>query len=334
MFDFIGMQNQEPLVYVAVLNWFKYETTAACLRTLVAMDYPRVQIIVVDNGSTNGSAEKLRAEFPHLRILETGENLGYAGGNKWVSDLALSEGADLLWVLNNDTTVRPNALSALVKAYLTFGEAVYSNTTLLSEHPDVIHYAGTYAPDELSDPANPYDKLKGELLASCWEKLTDREARIYGHSLLIPVTVIAKYGFMDTGFFMFCEEEDYFLQLKKHGIPTRYVRDAIILHESSGSFKGKTGSLHQGMKLPLVYYGKRNKYFMKMRWEGQAPSLALQDRGGWWTLVKFFIKFRLSSKEKRASMMEDYMWNLAAWHAWKGVRGKTLDPADYRDAVG
>ncbi len=325
------MQNQLPLVYVAVLNWFKYETTAACLRSLLAMDYPNMQVIVIDNGSTNGSAEKLRQAFPQLRILETGENLGYAGGNKWVSDLALKEGADLLWVLNNDTTVRPQALSALVKAYLTYGDAVYSNTTLMSEHPDVVHYAGTYGPDEASDPNSPYDKLKGALLSDCWDQLTDREARIYGHSLLIPVSIIAKHGFMDTDFFMFCEEEDYFLRLKKVGVSTRYVKEAIILHESSGSFKQSSGNLHQGMKLPLVYYGKRNKYFMKMRWEGASPASALQDRGGWWTLVKFFTRYYLSSSQKKKAMMEDYFWNLAAWHAWKGVRGKTIDPTDFRD---
>jgi GT2 family glycosyltransferase len=288
-----------------------------------------MEIIVVDNGSRNDSLSHLRQTFPSLRILDAGANLGYAGGNKLVSDLAMGEGADLLWVLNNDTLVRPDTLSELVKAYQKYGNAVYSNTTLMSEHPDVVHYSGSYAPDEPSDPACPYDKRKGRLLTDVWEELSDCEARIYGHSLLIPVDLIRRYGFMDTEYFMFCEEEDYFRRLRAAGIATRYVKMAVVVHESSGSFKQK-GEIHTGMKRTLIYYGKRNRYFFDMRWNGKTKADILRSRGGLFALLKFFVKYHLSSAAEKEKQAEDYFWNLAAWHAWLGRRGKTLDPADFR----
>jgi GT2 family glycosyltransferase len=318
-----------PSVYIAVLNWYNYPSTVACVRSLLAMDYPNFKIVIVDNFSKNESVEVFRKEFPDLQVIALKENIGYAGGNKVVSDLALKENADLVWVLNNDTTVRQNALSELIRSYQQFGEAVYSNLTLMSESPDVVHYSGSYLPDEISDPGNPYDKNKGLLLTDIFDQLDDKEARIYGHSLLIPTTIIRKCGFMDPDFFMFCEETDYFKTLEKFNIKTRFVKKAIILHESSGSFK-KEGNLDNKLKLPLLYYAKRNQYYFDMKWKQLKRSEILKQRGGWLNLMKFFVKYRTISKEEKERLGEDYMFNLAAWDAFRGKRGKTLDPADFR----
>jgi len=318
-----------PSVSVSILNWFHHEATAACVRSVLASDYPNFHITVVDNGSTNGSANILAEDFPQIRVIASPENLGYAGGNKLAVDVALQEGADLVWVLNNDTTVRPDALRHLVDAYLKHGEAVYSNTTLMGEHPDIIHYAGSYGPLEASDPANPYDRMKGRLLSELWDALEDREARIYGHSLLIPAPVIRRCGFMDTEYFMFCEEEDYFKRLRQHSVTTRYVRNAIIVHESSGSFK-KAGQVDQRLKLPLLYYGQRNRYHLAMRWDGMPRTDILRSRGGGWPLLKFFVRYHLSSPAQQAQMADDHMVNLAAVHAFLGIRGRTLNPTDFR----
>jgi hypothetical protein len=318
-----------PKVYISVLNWFNHEATTACVHSLLRSDYPAMEIIVVDNGSRNDSLSRLRESFPNLRVLDAGSNLGYAGGNKIVSDLALAEGADLLWVLNNDTLVRSDTLTELVKGYQKYGDAVYSNTTLMSENPDVVHYSGSYTPSENSDAVYPYDRRKGKLLAEVWEELNDCEARIYGHSLLIPVSLIRLHGFMDIDYFMFCEEEDYFRRLRHFGVATRYIKHAVVIHESSGSFKEK-GELHDGMKCALIYYGKRNRYFFDMRWNGKSRGDILRARGGLSALLKFFVKYHLSSLVEKEKQAEDYFWNLAAWHAFLVKRGKTIDPADFR----
>jgi len=318
-----------PKVYVSILNWYNYETSTKCVSSVLESIYENFEVIVVDNGSKNRSLSKLRQRFPNLRIIDAGENLGYAGGNKLVSDLAIKENAELLGILNNDTVVRPDALSHLVESYMKFGEAVYSNTTLMSEDPDIIHYSGRYTPTENSISKQPYDKLKGVLFSEVKDKLEDREARIYGHSLLIPLSVIRKHGFMDTEYFLFYEEEDYFKMLQTKNITTRYVKNAIVLHESSGSFKN-TGVVDSKMKLPLLYYGERNRYHFNIRWNHYSKSQVLASKGGWFSLLKFFIRFWLSSKEWQHRYAEDRMHNLAALHAFVGKRGKTMDPANFR----
>jgi GT2 family glycosyltransferase len=283
----------------------------------------------VDNGSTNDSVTILGVRFPQVRIIASKENLGYAGGNKLAVDMALKEGAELIWVLNNDTTVRPDTMRHLVEAYRNHGDAVYSNTTLMSENPDIVHYSGSYGPTEESDPSNPYDRMRGKMLADIWDNLTDREARIYGHSMLIPASIIHSFGFMDTEFFMFCEEEDYLKMLRNHGVTTRYVRNAIMVHESSGSFK-KDGKVDNRLKLALIYYGKRNRHFMAMKWNNASRAESLRSRGGWWALVKFFLRYYISESAQQVALKEDYMVNLAAVHAFLGIRGRTFNPSDFR----
>ncbi|MCB9192572.1 MAG: glycosyltransferase family 2 protein [Flavobacteriales bacterium] len=313
-------------VSIVVLNWSKYEMTIACVRSLQKLDYPNYEIIVVDNDSPNDSYQRLKDTFPNTEIVRSKENLGYAGGNKLGVDKALERGTDLIWILNNDTTVRPDSLTELVRSFEKYGEAIYSNTTLMSENPDIIHYAGTYDYNEEPEANNTYDKLKGTLLKEVFDKLSDRPARIYGHSLLIPVSVIKKYGFMDTDYFMFCEETDYFEHLRRAGVTTRYVRNAILTHKSSGSFKEK-GKLKKDMRRILLYYNKRNRYHYAKRWNGMTTNEILKSRGGWLQVFKFFIRYSLTTS-KTEDQVDDYYWNLAALHAAIGKRGRVFNPND------
>jgi GT2 family glycosyltransferase len=315
-----------PKVYISVVNWYKHETTALCVQSLLKMDYQNFEIIIVDNNSKNGSVKYLNQEFPSIQIIESKENLGYAGGNKLVVDLAIENNIELIWVLNNDTKVKSNSLTELVKSYQKYGKAVYSNLTLLSENPDIIHYSGSYFPGEESLRENTYDKLKGKLLSEVYDNLEDREARIYGHSLLIPLSVINQCGFMDVNYFMYHEELDYFKTLATFGIKTRFVKNAIITHESAGSIK-EDGELNARLLLVLLYYGKRNQYYFDLKWNDLAKGTIIRDRGGWFTLIKFFLKHFM--RRDKNVLKENYILNLAAWHAYRGIRGKTVDPANF-----
>jgi GT2 family glycosyltransferase len=217
--------------------------------------------------------------------------------------------------------VRPDSLTELVKSYQQYGDALYSNTTLLSENPDIIHYAGTYAIDEPLRPDKypTYDKLKGELLEKHISELKDKEARIYGHSMLIPVSVIRKYGFMNLEYFMFCEETDYTLSLHQKGIPSRYVAKAIITHISTSTFK-----LSPKMKFVGTYYGVRNKYYLDKKFPSGYRSKILSQVGGWKGVLKFVMFNRLLKKNYLSEEMHYQM--LGLWHGIIGKRGKVIEP--------
>src|SRR5438477_3617076 len=105
-------------VWIVVLNWNGLTDTLACVESLRELHYAERRVIVVDNGSTDGSVGALRSASSRLgiEIIETGKNLGYAGGNNLGIRHALDHGADFILVLNNDTTVDPLLLDELVGA--------------------------------------------------------------------------------------------------------------------------------------------------------------------------------------------------------------------------
>ncbi len=310
-----------PSVLIVVLNWMKYEDTINCVRSLQLLEYSNFTIYIVDNASENESFQVLKDTFPTEIIVQSKENNGYAAGNKLGSDYALTQNFQLIWVLNNDCIVRKESLSYLVDSYLKYGDALYSNTTLMSENPDIIHYAGTYAIDEVLQPDKypTYDKLKGKLLDEVKDDLTDHPARIYGHSMLIPISIIKKYGFMDTKYFMFCEETDYTLTLHQKGIASRYVAKAIITHISTSTFK-----LSPKMKFIGTYYGVRNRFHMDRKFPNGYREKTLLKYGGWKGILKFILLNRLLKINYLSEELHYTM--LGIWHGIINKRGKVISP--------
>ncbi len=103
-----------PLVYVVVVNWNLRDDTAECLESLLLSDYANYRVLVVDNGSQDGSPEYLQARFPHTESIKNPTNLGFAKANNIGIRFALEHGAEHVFLLNNDTTVAPNMLSKVV----------------------------------------------------------------------------------------------------------------------------------------------------------------------------------------------------------------------------
>ncbi|HEX7976348.1 MAG TPA: glycosyltransferase family 2 protein, partial [Anaerolineales bacterium] len=106
----------EPKVFFVILNWNQGAMTLDCLRSLQSLTYPNYQVVLVDNGSTDGSPDLIRAQFPDCILIESKENLGYSEGNNLGIRCAIDQGAAYLMLLNNDTLVDPEMLTRLVRA--------------------------------------------------------------------------------------------------------------------------------------------------------------------------------------------------------------------------
>src|SRR5205823_1889527 len=104
-----------PRVGIIILNWNSYQVTSECLLSLRKLNYPNTEIVLVDNGSSDDSADRLQNEFPEIRVLRNPENLGFPGGNNVGIRYVLDRGADYLLLLNNDTVVQPDFLRELVQ---------------------------------------------------------------------------------------------------------------------------------------------------------------------------------------------------------------------------
>jgi GT2 family glycosyltransferase len=107
-------ESRPPRVVAVVLNWNGLEDTMRCLASLAATAHRPLDVLVVDNGSRASPRAALAAAEPRVELIENGRNLGYAGGNNVGIRAALARAADFVWVLNNDATVEPGTLSALL----------------------------------------------------------------------------------------------------------------------------------------------------------------------------------------------------------------------------
>ena len=123
-----------PKVFIVILNWNGLEDTLACLESLEGLEYSNYEVIVVDNDSADGSEEVLRERYPQHIILQSGANLGFAGGMNVGLRYALAHGASYAWLLNNDTLVEPDALTQLVRRMQAKPDAGLCGSTLVYHH--------------------------------------------------------------------------------------------------------------------------------------------------------------------------------------------------------
>lgn len=221
-------------VAVVILNWNGKNDTIACLQSLGG--YP--EIIVVDNGSSDDSVCEIRKQFPNVRVIETGINLGYAGGNNVGIETALKEGAGAVLLLNNDTKASPGMLEAFIQSAKNLPTVgIWGGYPLRHSHPDQLDHLG-----------GVWNREKGDFdLIGVREKKGFRTEipldYVCGCSIFIRREVFEKIGLLETKFFLYWEEADFGMRAKKAGFEIGICYDAILHHKVSASFTG--GSAHK-----------------------------------------------------------------------------------------
>ncbi len=228
------MSTPFPKIGIILLNWNGKEDTLACLASLEKVTYPSYEILVVDNGSTDGSAAAIRARYPAVSLIETGENLGFAEGNNVGIWAALGAGADLVFLLNNDTVVAPDILDQFV------------NT--LSSHPGAgILGARIYRfdrQDTLDHLGGMWDQKTGTFtfvgLGERQPPAAEPQELDYvcGAGILIRREVVEAIGGLEPRFFLIWEESDFCLRAKRGGFKTLTCPTAKLWHKVSSSFVG------------------------------------------------------------------------------------------------
>ncbi|MBI4866792.1 MAG: glycosyltransferase family 2 protein [Candidatus Wallbacteria bacterium] len=218
------MSSEAPLVYISILNWNRFQVTLACLESLKKLDYPNFRVVVVDNGSTDGSVHRIRQLFPELELVENNANYGFARGQNTGIRWALARGARYVWVLNNDTEVDPHALTALVEEACRDERigAVGSLILDLQLRDRVQHWGGGRA--------------------SLWYGLSRASVShsrppdwITGCSLLLRREALEDQGLLDEGFFMYWEDADLGFRLRRAGWKLAVATGSRLWHSGSGT---------------------------------------------------------------------------------------------------
>jgi len=253
----MSVEKGDELVGVVVLNWNRREDTLACLRSLQRVEAPALLPIVVDNGSSDGSAEAIAAEFPQIELIRTGANLGFAGGNNVGIERALALGATHVVVLNNDVEVDPGFAAALLAEASRRPDAASLGSKILFASPaDVIWFAGaTYDPrsgynGRQRGYREPDDGRFDEVVA------TDRAC---GAAMLVPRAVLERVGLFDPELFLYNEDTDWSLRARAAGLRHYVVPASKVWHRVSAGSGGESSPTS-------LYYGARNSIVVAERY--------------------------------------------------------------------
>lgn len=298
-----------PSVLISVLNFNDFLSTKKCVESLNKYIKDGEEILVIDNNSPDNSFKKLKNNFNNIKIIKSKINGGYASGHKIAVEYAIHKNFELLWILNNDLTVREDTLSELISAYLMHGVGIYGSISLKSEKPDIINFGGG-STEDISKPFNYNDYENFSLKDYNIETRFRAVQSVEGSSLLIPTKIIKKHGFMSEQYFMYGEETDYCYRLKRLGIKSYVVPKSIVIHKGSESMKGKY--------YLEAYYRRRNFLYFEKNNYGISIVKNIHRRVGIMSLIKFFIYYLLKYKNKDY----EYYLNLGNLHALINKKGK------------
>jgi GT2 family glycosyltransferase len=221
--------DSNPRVSCVLVNWNGWQDTIECVNALKKCTYPNMNIVIVDNGSTNDSIAKIRLAHPDITLLESGKNLGYAGGNNIGIRYALAGDVDYIWMLNNDTKPAPNALSTLIaKASADSSLGAVASICYYADRPDTVQvWAGAHI-----------NLWIGYVRNSTMPHSDDWFHSLYGASLLIKRAAFVGVGLLDEGFFHYWEETEFCVRLRKRGWKLAAAPDSRVLHKVGASTGG------------------------------------------------------------------------------------------------
>lgn len=226
---------------VIIVNWNTASMTLECLESLYANTAAcRVEVIVVDNGSQDGSADRIIQTFPNVTLIRNRDNRGFAAASN--QGIETAQGGYLL-LLNSDTIVCDGVLERLIACLddhpevgivgprLVDGEgrlqlSARKFPTLRSALFEALHLHMLF----------PRSRVFGDQLLSWWDHRAERSVDfVEGSSLLVRRVVVDQIGLLDTGYFMYSEDVDWCWRARRAGWTVAYLPEASIIHLGGGS---------------------------------------------------------------------------------------------------
>lgn len=252
-----------------MLNWQRVAKTLRCLVSLSRVVHPRFRIVVVDNGSGDDSEQAIRLAHPELAVVQSGRNLGYAGGNNIGIRAAMSTGADYVWILNNDTVVEPQALSEAVAAAGSderigiVGSSMYTS-------PEPWTAARLYPTGGLWENRAEH-LLSCDRVEGCPEHGIHRVDFVQG-TLLLRVSMLAEIGLLDERFFHYFEERELSHRARARGWGVVLACKSRIWHEGGATLSSESPQ--------ALYYFVRNRILFGRTVWGENPVMTLLHEPG------------------------------------------------------
>ena len=227
------MSASVPAVHVIVLAFNGRDDVLRCLQWVLATDYPRLTVLLVDNASADDTVDAVTRRFPRCRILRNPRNLGFGAGCNEGIKQALDAGDDLVLLINPDTVASPAMVGQL--------------TAFMREHPA----AAIVGPKTLSTQPMPDGRAK-LLYAGAWRRKLPLQQHVpgieradegepampfqvdyvWGHAMMIRAAALRRIGLFDPAFFMYYEDLDLCRRVQAAGYELWCEPRAVIQHDT------------------------------------------------------------------------------------------------------
>jgi GT2 family glycosyltransferase len=320
-----------PKVGIVILNWNGRDDTIECLDSVYRMEYDNYEVIVVDNGSTDGSAETARSRFPKTLVMGNKMNRGFSGGNNDGIRRALEGGAEYVLILNNDTVVEPALAGELVGAHKKYAGAG-AITPFIADYDDrkKLQFFGSsidWANGDVcrqcepADAAGMKDAAEIDFASGC--------------ATLFTKAALGKVGLFDENFFAYYEDTDWSMRSRKAGLKTLLYPKVLVYHKASRAtggryspavyfylfrnrllFMKKHAPLARKIQFTFCYVSDILKKRAELLSSGEESSAKAVMDGFWSAVHGYFGDKRLDvpgwTKECRCPWTVAHLWLLAA----------------------
>jgi len=277
--------SENPLVSVIVLNYNAGKLLLNCIESIKKSAYKNLEIIVVDNISTDKSQKICKEKYPDIKLIQNDENFGYCEGN----NIGIREAkGDYIIILNPDTIVESNWIEELISAYNAFGEGLYQPKILSLYKTEILQSTGNML--HIFGFGFAKDKGKNDNLVG-----TDIEKIGYasGTCLFTSREVFDKIGLLDSFLFLYHDDLDLGWRAAQYGIDSFYVPNSIIYHAESYALKWSAKKF---------YWLERNRkyclltHYSKKTYAKMLPTLLLVDFFVWFFyLSKGFVGAKIKA---------------------------------------
>jgi GT2 family glycosyltransferase len=221
--------ERAPLVFVVLVTWNHWDATARCLAQLVGVDYANCGIVVVDNGSLDGTPDRVEDLYPQVQLLRNPCNLGFAAGCNVGLRFALEQGADYVLILNNDTVPPRDIVSRLVAGAVSLPSAGIM-TPLASCVGGSTR--GWPTAGFCHRWTRDYVRIRAEQLRVRRPLAVDY---VFGTAMFLRREVLESVGLFDERYFMYYEDMDFCLRARCAGFQLFVLPDVQVLHEGEAS---------------------------------------------------------------------------------------------------
>lgn len=268
-------------VFLSIINYSVERDTIDCLNSLRNLNKNNLDlnVVLIDNSSTDELKIK-HSDFDEfgLKIIKTGSNLGFSGGHNRGIKYSLDNNADYLLILNNDTRIDKDLLKNLVdgslinhnigivvpKIYFEKGHEFHNDRYKSRDLGKVIWYAGGYM-----DWKNIIGKNKGVDEVDNGQHDISVETKLAtGCCMLIKAEVFKRVGFFDERYFLYYEDTDFSMRVRKNGYKIYYEPEALLWHKNAGSAGGSGSKLQD-------YFISRNRMLFGMKYAPFRSKFAL-----------------------------------------------------------